>query len=115
MKKIFLMLLAVGCISGATAYASASPATRVFMISYPVMFYMYWNDQDSARQFRLLVEPEINGKPADKVTLRCNGAEVDVLPGSSAACDVNPHKPVSFIVTAKNFKNGARGVSEKSF
>ncbi len=77
------------------------------------MMYMYWNDHDKPQHFRLYVEKLIDNKPADQVTLKCNGEFILAATGGWTSCDVNPHKPVSFIVTKEHFKNGASGVSER--
>lgn len=37
------------------------------------------------------------------------------IAGDWTTCEVAPHKPVSFTISKENFKNGAAGVSERSY
>lgn len=109
MKRFSIALISALCISS-FCYAAKE---YVYSLSYPDMMYMYWNDADKTQEFRLFVEEKHEGKPADQVTLVCNGNDIQATTGSWTKCDVNPHKPISFLIRKENFKNGANGVSSR--
>lgn len=116
MKKLLTaMLTAVLISSPLYAGDAVSYETHPYRISDAEMMYMYWNDADEAQHFRLYVNPLINNKTADIVTVKCNGNEIYAVPGTWTSCNVMPHKPVSFLVSTKNFINGAEGVSERFY
>jgi hypothetical protein len=116
MKKYFIILITAATLS-TSLYAGTThfPETRAWGISSAGMLYMYWNDAEFPQHFRLYVNNTWKNKPADQVTLTCNGDKVTAVAGDWTSCEVAPHKPVSFTITKANFKNGAAGVSERSY